>query len=113
MREQMFEYGERILQFYEVNRSILILWDGTIQIRVQRVDTETKKEKDFWLGNLKKGACIDAFNSFQMRFNASLVTYYASSRFCTMKYIDMDALHELAKTCIPLQDRINIAKLKI
>lgn len=64
MKEQYFEAGERVLKPHELNKSILILWEGKVQVRVERRDPETGLEKDFWLGNLNKGACFNVYNSF-------------------------------------------------
>lgn len=43
MKEHVFDYGQLILPSYVSAKSILILWEGQIQIRVQRKDPFTRK----------------------------------------------------------------------
>lgn len=55
---------------------------------------------------------MNFYNCFQIR-RTSLVSYYSISKHCCIKFIELSDLQKLAKSCLPLQDQINIAKLKI
>ena len=42
-----------------------------------------------------------------------MVNYYACSKKCVIDYIEVEDLENLAKEIIPLNDRLNIIKLRI
>ena len=101
MKQQVYEFGEQIVKSSEVNTNIIIVWNGTLQMRVSRFDPDTNVSSDFWIGNIHKGACIDVYNCFQVR-HTSLVKYVVSSRFCTVQLISLQDLRDLAKHNIKL-----------
>lgn len=104
--------GDVILQNGVANANILIVFEGTIQVRVGRKDCNTGKIEDHWFANLSKGACINAYNSFS-KTNSSLLSFYASSDTCIVNFINVDKLKEFSKddrdeSNIILSDRLKL-----
>lgn len=111
MNQQDYEFGDSILLGHMENKNILIVWEGTVQVRVERRDPNTGYLSSSWLDTLEKGACISVFNCF---YNTkSLVNFYASSKKCIILMIKVDDLEQLAKETIVLNDRLNVIKLRI
>lgn len=111
MKQTSFEIGEPILTANKENRRIMFVWEGTVQVRVERRDPYTGEEKSFWLDTLERGACISVFNCFEN--TKSLVSFYASSPICIIDFIEVNDLLNLGKEIIVLNDRINLIKLRI
>ena len=89
----------------------MILWDGLIQVRVERVNPSTGEVQSYWLDTLEKGACISVFNCFSNK--KSLVNFYAASPNCRIDFIEASDLENLGKEIIALNDRLNVIKLRI
>lgn len=107
----MYEQGDTILQGTMENNKILIVWDGLVQVRVERKNPHTGHELSYWLDTLEKGACISVFNCFEN--TKSIVNFYAASRKVIIDTISVHDLEKLAKEIIVLNDRLNIIKLRI
>ena len=73
----------------------MILWEGSIQVRVHRVDPYQKNEEDYWLDNLDKGASIAVYTAFIPEIT-SLVNFFASSKCCVVLEIDVKELIDLS-----------------
>lgn len=101
-----------ILAAGQFNRSILILWEGEVQVRVSRKDPFSNEVVDIWLDNLKKGTCIEVYNCFQDE-NTPLVDYYANSKPAVLYFVDVADLEARAKNVLALKHRLDIVKLRI
>ena len=99
--------GDVILQNGVANANILIVFEGTIQVRVGRKDCNTGKIEDHWFANLSKGACINAYNSFS-KTKSSLLSFYANSNTCIVNFINVEKLKEFSKDDIILSDRLKL-----
>ena len=64
MKQQVYDQGDLILAKGQFNKSILILWEGELQVRVSRKDPSSDEVVDIWLDNLRKGTCIEVYNCF-------------------------------------------------
>ena len=91
MNQKVYDMGDLILKQGENNEKIMILWEGTIQVRVSRSDPETDEYQDLWLDNLEKGACLAVYTSFIHR-QTSLVNFIASSKNVVVYQIDVNDL---------------------
>lgn len=112
MRQLIFEEGDLVLGKGQINQNILILWEGTIQVRVTKKDVETEEVSDYWLDNLEKGTCFSVYNCFDRR-RSQIVDFYASSQTCVIQSININELENLAQNIIALNDRLKHVKLRI
>lgn len=101
MKQKVFDLGDIVLKQGQNNEKIMILWEGTIQVRVSRKDPDSNHIEDFWLDNLEKGAQIAVYSSFIER-QTPLVNFYASSKNCVVLQIDVKELIELSNNDIAL-----------
>lgn len=60
---------------------------------------------------MDKGACISVFSCFSD--TKSLINLYAASPHCVIQFIKARDLEKLGEEIIPLNDRLNIIKLRI
>lgn len=100
MKEQVFEKGDVILNSNMSNDQIIIIWDGKVQVRVERFNKETNEVESHWLCNLRSGASISIFKCFDN--SKSLVSYIAASSPCVIFYISTVKLEELAREFVVL-----------
>ena len=112
MKPQVFDQGDLILASGQKNKSIYILWEGEIQVRVIHLEKDNNSETDLWFDNLKKGACFEVYNSLDDT-NTSLVNYFACSRHVSVYKLDIKDLEEASKTSIGLRDRLQFIRLRI
>jgi len=87
----------------------MILWEGSIQVRVSRIDPYTHISDDYWLDNLDKGTCIAVYTAF-IPWITSLVNFFASSKSCVILEIDVKELIDLSANDIQLSDAIKLIK---
>ena len=107
-----YELGDLILGQQQSCDFINILWEGSIQVRVSRVDPETGRTIDLWMDTIDKGACFSVYTAF-CEERTSLVDFYANSSKCVVYQIDSKDLIDLAKDNIDVKDRLNTVKLRI
>lgn len=110
MQAQTYERGDNILKRYMANDRIMIIWEGEVQVRVERVDPDTGKPQSYWFDTLEKGACLSVYTCFGN--SKSLVNLYAAS-VCTIQFIKTKDLEDLGKRNVALKERLNVIKLKI
>lgn len=48
MKMQTYEQGDDILMRYKGNDKIIILWQGEVQVRVERLNPKTNKFASYW-----------------------------------------------------------------
>ena len=96
---------------YMENKRIMIVWEGLIQARIERLDPDTNELQSYWLDTIEKGACFSVFNCFSN--TKSMVNFYAASPNCIINTINAKDLENLGKEIIPLNDRLNVIKLRI
>lgn len=89
----------------------MIVWEGSIQARVERRNPVTREIESYWLDTLEKGACISVFRCFDN--SRSLVNYYASSKKVAVDFISANDLEDMARQTIALNDRLSVIKLRI
>ena len=80
-------------------------------MRVELVNQKTKRLKSYWFDTLDKGACISVFSCFSDY--KSLINLYASSPHCIIQFIKAKDLEMLGQEILPLNDKLNIIKLRI
>lgn len=68
----------------------MIVWEGNVQVRVERRNPDTNQVTSYWLDTLEKGACISVFKCFDN--SKSLVNYYASSKKVIIEFISAEEL---------------------
>lgn len=112
MKPQVFDQGDFILQCGEKNRSIYIVWEGDVQVRVSRRDPSKLTQRDIWFDNLEKGTCFEVFNAIDDN-SQTLLDYVANSRFTVLYKIDRDDLDREAQNCLVLKNRLQIVRLRI
>ena len=111
IKQQAYEKGSPILMGHMASTSIMIVWEGQVQARIERQDPSTGKVTSYWLDTLEQGACFSVFNCFGN--SNSILNFYAASPTCIIDVIHVKELEELARDIIPLNDRLNVIKLRI
>ena len=94
MKQQVYEFGDTILLQQMENKHIMIVWEGIVQVRVERRDPVTDEISSYWLDTLEKGACISVFRCFGN--TKSLVNFYAGSKKVIIDFIRAEDLEQLA-----------------
>ena len=73
----------------------MIIWEGQVQARIERYDTEQDRTHSYWFDTLDKGTSISVFNCFKN--TKSLVNYFAASPLCIVDFISVRDLIQLAQ----------------
>lgn len=86
IKHQVYDFGDAILLGHMENSHIMIVWEGSIQVRVERRNPVNREIESYWLDTLEKGSCISVFRCFDN--SRSLVNYYASSKKVAVDFIN-------------------------
>ena len=89
----------------------MIIWQGEVQVRIERTNPTTGIHESYWFDTLQKGTCLSVFNCFTSN-SKSVINLYAATP-CTILFIKASDLEDLGKEIIALKDRLDIIKLRI
>ena len=112
LREQVYDYGETILASFHSSDSIMIIWQGLVQVRVNRIDHETGETEDLWFDTLEKGACLSVYNAFNPDWT-SLINFKASEKNTILLKLKASDLEDLGVKNYQIKYKVEIAKLRI
>ena len=90
----------------------MIISRGEVQVRVSRIDHDTLAKEDYWMCNLRRGACINVYNCFQAK-KASFFSFYVISDECHVDYISVTDLEKIKENCLDLNDTLKLLKHRI
>ena len=69
----------------------MIIWEGAIEIIVNRVDPTTGTKKTVWFENINRGTCFNVYCAFTDKMN-QLVDFVVLSKNCKILNIKVSDL---------------------
>ena len=84
----------------------MIVWEGAIEVIVNRSDPKTNERKSIWFENINRGTCFNVYCAFSDKMT-QLVDFIALSKTCTINMIKVSDLRNLAKSNSVLQNKVD------
>jgi signal-transduction protein with cAMP-binding, CBS, and nucleotidyltransferase domain len=67
MKQETFSMKQIILKRGIHNENIMIIWEGAIEVIVNRNDPKTNERKSIWFENINRGTCFNVYCAFTDR----------------------------------------------
>jgi len=73
-----YQFGDCILDQGCKNKNIMLVMEGSVQVRVSNCNDCNGTKEDLWLADLTRGSCFNVYAPFNQN-QLSRVAYYANS----------------------------------
>jgi hypothetical protein len=96
MKQETYSMKQIVLKRGIHNDRIMMIWEGSIEVIVNRNNPVTGEYKSIWFENINRGTCFNVFCAFSDRMT-QMVDFKALSKTCVINSIKVGDLRNLAK----------------